>query len=125
MSEDQQLKEAIFMILLKTLFLQGLALTLVLVSFNVYAADQSICNPGSNVALYNNGSLKACQLKNDYDANNIRCQNNGTVSFYNNGNLESCMLSTAAAIGDNKCKENGLISFYIDGKLMSCLKPDN
>jgi hypothetical protein len=53
--------------IVKTLFFQSLALTLVLASFNVYAADQSICNSGANVVLHNNGSLKACQLKNDYD----------------------------------------------------------
>jgi hypothetical protein len=110
--------------IIKTLFFQSLALTLVLASFNVYAADQSICNPGSNVVLHNNGSLKACKLKNDCDANNIRCKNDGPVSFYNNGKLESCVLSTEATIGENKCKQDGLIFFYIDGKLKSCEKRD-
>jgi hypothetical protein len=111
--------------IIKTLFFQSLAVTLVLASFNVCSADQSICNPGSNVVFHNNGSLKACQLKNDYYANNIRCKNDGPASFYNNGNLESCVLSTEATIGENKCKQDGLISFFIDGKLMSCVKPDN
>jgi antitoxin component YwqK of YwqJK toxin-antitoxin module len=111
--------------IIKTLFFQSLVLTLVLASFSVYAVDQSICNSGANVVLYNNGSLKACQLKNDYDANNIRCKNDGPVSFYDNGNLESCMLSMPATITENKCKQDGLISFYIDGKLKSCVKPDN
>lgn len=111
--------------IIKTLFFQSLALTLVLVSFNVYAADQSICNPGSKVVLHNNGSLKACQLNHDYDANNIQCKNDGYVSFYNNGKLESCVLSREATIAGNKCKQDGLISFFIDGKLMSCVKPDN
>ena len=111
--------------IIKTLFSLSLALTLVLTSFNVCAADQSICNSGSKVVLHNNGSLKACQLKNDYDANNIRCKNNGSVSFYNNGNLESCVLSAPVTIAQNKCKEDSLISFYIDGKLKSCMKQDN
>ena len=111
--------------IIKTLLFQSLALTLVLVSFNVYAVDQSICNPGANVVLHNNGSLKACQLKNNYDANNIRCKNDGPVSFYDNGNLESCVLSTQATIAENKCKQDGLIYFYIDRKLKSCVKPDN
>ncbi len=110
--------------IIKTLFFHGLALTLVLASFNVYAADQSICNPGANVELHNNGSLKACQLKDDYDANDIRCKNRGAVSFYDNGNLQSCVLSADTTIGKNKCKENGLISFYRDGRLESCVKPD-
>ena len=111
--------------IIKTLFSLSLALTLVLTSFNVCVADQSICNSGANVLLHNDGSLKACQLKNNYDANNIRCKNNGSVSFYNNGNLESCVLSAPVTIAQNKCKEDSLISFYIDGKLKSCVKPDN
>jgi hypothetical protein len=118
-------KEEYFMKIIKTLFFQSLALTSVLVSFNVYAVDQSICNPGSNIALHNNGSLKACKLKNDYDANNIRCKNDGPVSFYNNSNLESCVLSAEVTIAGNKCKQDGVISFYIDGKLKSCMKSDN
>ena len=111
--------------IIKTLFFYILVLTLVLVSFNAYAVDQSICNPGSNVVLHNNGSLKACQLKNDYDANNIRCKNDFPANFYDNGNLESCILFTPATIAENKCEANGLISFFIDGKLKSCVKPDN
>jgi len=58
--------------IIKTLFFLSLALTLILAIFYVYAADQSICNYGANVVLHNNGPLKACQLKDDYDANNIR-----------------------------------------------------
>ena len=111
--------------IIKTLFFRSLVLTLVLASFNVYAADQSICNPGVNVVLHDNGSLKDCQLKSDYDANNIRCKNEGHVSFYNNGNLEYCVLSAEATIDNNRCNGDGLISFYIDGKLKSCIKQNN
>lgn len=108
-----------------TWFSLSLALTSVFAAFTVYAADQSICHTGTNVLLYDDGSLKGCPLKNDYEANNIKCKSNGPVSFYSNGNLETCVLATPAAIDTNKCKEGGLISFYIDGKLKSCLKPDN
>lgn len=111
--------------IIKTLFFQSLVLTSVLASFNVYAADQSICQSGANVILHDNGSLKACQLKSDYEANKIRCKNGGSASFYNNGNLESCVLYEPVTIADSKCKQDGLISFYIDGKLKSCVKPDN
>jgi hypothetical protein len=111
--------------IIKTLFLQILVLLSALTGFTVYAADQSICNSGTKVVLHNNGSLKACQLKNDYDANNIRCKNDATASFYDNGNLESCVLGKEATLADNKCKQDGPISFYIDGKLKSCVKPDN
>jgi hypothetical protein len=103
----------------------ALALILLVVIFNVYAADQSICNSGANVVLHNVGSLKSCQLKDDYDANNIRCKNGGSVSFYSDGNLESCVLSAEATIDKNKCKADGQISFFIDGKLKSCMKQDN
>ena len=102
-----------------------LSLALVLVSFNVSALDPSICNSGANVVLHNNGSLKSCELKDDYEANSIRCSKAGRVSFYDNGNLESCVLSTPTTIGENKCDQSGLISFYLDGKLKSCMKPGN
>jgi hypothetical protein len=111
--------------IINILFFLSLVVTSVLAGFTVYAADQSICHPGANVLLYDNGSLKACQLKNDYDANGIKCKTDGAVSFFNNGNLESCVLSTPATIDMNTCKESGLISFYIDGKLKSCVKPSN
>ena len=111
--------------IIKTLFFQCLALAAVFAGFNVYAADQSICHSGTNVALHNDGSLKACRLKNDFDANSIRCKNDDAISFYSNGNLESCVLSMPATIDMNKCEQDGLISFYIDGKLKSCRKPDN
>jgi hypothetical protein len=106
------------------LFLSS-ALATVLAGYNVYAADQSICHSGTNVLLYDNGSLKTCQLEKDYDANSVQCKSNNSISFYNNGNLESCVLSKPATVDMNKCKEDGLVSFYIDGKLKSCMKPDN
>jgi hypothetical protein len=101
-----------------------LSLALVAVSFNVYAVDPSICKSGVNVILHDNGSLRSCELKDDYETNNIRC-NKGSASFYDNGNLESCMLSRPTTIGENKCDQVGLISFYPDGKLKSCMKPAN
>lgn len=110
---------------LKTLFFLSIALTSVVAGFSVYAADQTICHPGANVLLYDDGSLKGCQLNNDYDANSIKCKSNGPASFYNNGNLESCVLAAPVTLDTNKCKEDGLISFYIDGKLKSCVKPNN
>ena len=111
--------------IIKTLFFQSLVLTSVLASFNVYAANQSICQSDANVVLHDNGLVKSCQLKDDYDANNIRCKNGGSVSFYSNGKLESCVLSADATIAESKCNADGLISFYIDGKLKSCMKQDN
>jgi hypothetical protein len=101
----------------------GLAL-LVVLGFNAYAVDTSVCKSGVNVVLHDNGALRSCELKDDYEANNVRC-NKGSVSFYNNGNLESCMLSRATTIGENRCDPVGLISFYPDGKLKSCMKPAN
>ena len=111
--------------IINTLLFLSLVLASVLAGFTVYAADQSICHSGANVLLYDNGTLKACQLKNDYDANSIKCKSDGPVSFYNNGNLESCVLATPTTLDANKCKDGGLISFYIDGKLKACVKPDN
>jgi hypothetical protein len=103
----------------------SLSLALVVVSSNAYAVDPSICNSGVNVVVHENGSLKSCQLKDDYDANSIRCRNENRISFYDNGSLESCILSTPITIGENECGEFALVSFYRDGKLKSCMKPAN
>ncbi len=115
--------------IIKTLFVQSLILASVLAStlvgVNIFAADQSICDSGANVVLHDNGSLKSCQLKDDYDANNIRCKSGGSVSFYQNGKLESCVLYADVTIAKSKCKADGQISFYSDGKLKSCMKQDN
>ncbi|MEN6373958.1 MAG: hypothetical protein ABFD75_04135 [Smithella sp.] len=111
--------------IIKTLFVQSLILASVFVSFNIYAADQSICNPDANVVLYDNGLLESCQLKDDYDVNNITCKNGGLISFYENGKLESCMLSAEVNISDTKCKPDAPISFHIDGNLKSCMKQDD
>jgi len=110
--------------IIKILLFQCLTLALLLASFNVYAVDQSICHSGAKRCSLYKGSLKSCQLKDDYVANNIRCKNDGPVSFYSNGNLESCVLSTETIVAENKCKQEGPISFFIDGKLKSCVKPD-
>jgi antitoxin component YwqK of YwqJK toxin-antitoxin module len=101
------------------------ALVSVLTGFNAYAAEQSICHADTNVLLYDNGSLKACQLEKNYDANDIPCKSNNPVSFYDNGNLELCVLSKQTDIDKNTCKEDSMISFYLDGKLKSCVKPSN
>jgi hypothetical protein len=108
----------------KAVFLQVLALISVLIGFNVYAADPSICNPGSDIVLHSNGSLKSCQLKYEYDVNNFHCKSDYPVNFYSNGKLESCVLSAAATIAGKNCAENGEISFHSNGNLKSCVKPD-
>jgi hypothetical protein len=58
-----------------------LCFALVVVSFNVYAVDSSICNSGVSVVVHDNGSLKSCDLKDDYDANNIRCSIKVVLAF--------------------------------------------
>lgn len=111
--------------IIKYLFFQGLVITFLLAGFNVFAADQSICHPGAKILLDNNGNLRSCQLKSDYDVNSIQCKGNAPVNFYNNDHLESCVLAKSTSIGMIKCQQNALISFFIDGKLKSCTKPDN
>ena len=102
-----------------------LSLALAVGSLNVYAVDPSICDSGRNMAFHNNGALKSCELKDDYEANNIRCSKRSRVSFYDSGSLESCMLSTPTTIGENECDQRSLIFFFPDGKLKSCMKPGN
>jgi hypothetical protein len=107
------------------LFFSCLVMVCALASFNVLAADQSICHSGTKVSLHNDGSLQACQLNKDYDINSIQCKANGPISFYTNGSLESCLLAKSTSIGMIKCQQNGLITFFMDGNLKSCMKPDN
>jgi hypothetical protein len=95
------------------------------VSLNVYSVDQSVCSSGGNVALHDNGSLRTCELKDNYEANGIRCISRSRAVFCDNGNLESCTLSTIATIGENKCDQFGVISFFPDGNLKSCREPGN
>jgi hypothetical protein len=121
----KELKEAKSYKIIKASFFQSLAIAALLAGFPVYAADQAVCNSDAIVVFHKNGSVKACQLKEDYNTNDIRCKNETTITFYNNGSLESCVLSTPAAVGENKCKQSGLISFYVDGQLKSCLKPED
>jgi hypothetical protein len=106
-------------------FLLFLSLVSFPVVINAHAVDQSMCYSGTNVEYHNNGSLKACELKADYEANGIRCRDRGRVSFYEDGNLESCILSDPTTIGENRCDQFGIVFFYPDGKLKSCMKPTN
>ena len=92
---------------------------------HAHAVDSSICNPGVKVEVHDNGSLRSCDLKEDYEANGIRCRNENRITFYDNGNLESCILSEPATIGAYDCEQYALIYFYPDGRLRSCMKPVN
>ncbi len=87
-----------------------------------YANDQSICESGSRVVLYPNGSLMSCVLKDDFDSNQITCEGERSISFYADGQLEKCDLARSSKIGGQDCKEFDPISFYPDGKFKSCIK---
>lgn len=115
-------KEVISMSFRGSLFFLGLALV---VGSNAHAVDSSICVPGVKVEIHDNGSLRSCDLKEDYEVNGIQCRNENRISFYNNGNLESCILSAPATIGAYECEQYALIYFYPDGRLKSCMKPVN
>jgi len=92
---------------------------------NAHAVDSSIYSPGVKVEVHDNGSLRSCDLKEDYEVNGIQCRNENRISFYNNGKLESCILSAPATIGAYECEQYTLIYFYPDGRLKSCMKPVN
>ena len=100
-----------------------ITLVLIVACSNVFAIDPSICIAGGKVVFYESGSLRSCDLKDDYQANGIRCHNGNRISFYQNGNVESCILSERTTVGGNECGQFVLISFYPDGKLKSCVKP--
>lgn len=114
-----------FMRIIKILFFQSVVLTFLLVGFNAFAADLSICDSGAKIILYADGSLQNCLLKNDFEVNRIKCKSDAPVHFYNNGSLESCLLAKSISIGMMQCQQDGLISFFIGGNLKSCMKPGN
>lgn len=87
-----------------------------------YAIDQAICDSGSKVVLYPNGSLMSCSLKSDFHSNEITCKEKNPISFYDNGQLETCNLAGSTKAGGQECKEFTPISFYPDGKFRSCVK---
>jgi hypothetical protein len=109
--------------IIKTLLVINL-FSVILFSFNIYATDQSICDPNSNVVLFNNGALQSCQLKDNYDVNNITCKNGGIINFYENGALESCVLYAEVTLSDTKCKPDAPIYFFNNGNLRACMKQD-
>ncbi len=110
------------MIVFKVMFSFLLVILLGVVQAN--AVDQSICNPGSKVVLFPEGSLMSCVLKDFYSASGVRCNEKRPVSFYPNGQLESCDLADQSTIGDQQCQQFGQISFYPDGKFKSCTKKE-
>jgi len=96
-----------------------------LVAVETYAADQSICSPGSQVEVYPNGLLKSCILKDYYNSNNIKCNKGQMISFYADAKvdtLDTCILAEPATINGQKCKQSEPVSFYSDGKFKSCVK---
>jgi hypothetical protein len=60
-----------------------------LVVIQAYTIDQSICDSGSNVALYPNGSFITCSLKDSFRLDDIKCSEHRSILFYNDGRLET------------------------------------
>jgi hypothetical protein len=60
-----------------------------LVVIQAYAIDQLICDSGSNVALYPNGSLITYSLKDSFRLDDIKCSEHRSIHFYNDGRLET------------------------------------
>ena len=100
-------------------------LFLLIGAFSVDAADKSICSYDAYLTLYNDGTLKACTLKDRYDINGITCRDNVPITFHKDGSLESCQLTENVTIDDNKCKADGLVTYYPDGKLNQCVKSED
>lgn len=114
------MKEESLMNMFKIIF--GVLILMVFGVIEANAIDQSICSSGEKVALYPNGSLKSCVLKEDFTLGEIKCKGQNPVTFHNNGRLETCVLADSVTISGQKCKEFGLISFFPDGKFRSCVK---
>ena len=110
------------MYLFKVVF--GVLIIILLAVIQAYAIDQSICDSGSNVVLYPNGSLRTCLLKDSFRSDGIKCSAHQAIHFYNDGRLETCHLAESTTVSGQKCKEFGSIDFYPDGKFKSCVKSD-
>jgi hypothetical protein len=92
------------------------------VTHHAHALDASNCNADATIEYHRNGSVKSCQLKDNFDINGITCNGLNYISLYANGNLESCVLSVSATVGEKECESLGPISFFPDGKIKSCTK---
>jgi hypothetical protein len=110
------------MYLFKVVF--GLSILLLLGVIPAYAIDQSICDSGSKVAFYPNGSLRTCVLKDSFRSDGIKCTEHRAIHFYNDGRLETCELAESTTVSGQKCKEFAPIFLYPDGKFKSCVKTD-
>ncbi len=110
------------MYLFKVVF--GVSILILLAVIQAYAVDQSICDSGSNVVLYPNGSLRTCVLKDSFRSEGIKCTEHRAIRFYNDGRLETCDLAESTTVSGQKCKEFAPINFYPDGKFKSCVKTD-
>ncbi len=91
-------------------------------SLCAFAADKSLCREDWALFLYDNGNLKSCNLKNDYDSYGITCKNDYPVTFYVTGELQSCRLSEDTTVNGITCRGDRTISFYPDGRLSECVK---
>jgi hypothetical protein len=118
----QLFKEEVIMHLFKVVF--GVFIFMLLAVIQAYAIDQSICDAGSNVTLYPNGSLRSCILKDSFRSGGIKCREHRPIRFYNDGRLETCDLVDSTTVSGQKCKEFGPIDFYPDGRFKSCVKAD-
>jgi len=90
----------------------------------VYAIDQTICDSGSTVVFYPNGSLRSCVLKDNFRSNDINCNEHRPISFYSDGRLERCDLAESATVSGQACKQFDPVDFYPDGRFKSCVKRD-
>jgi len=88
------------------------------------AVTQAICQPGSNIVYYPNGSLKSCVLEDYFRADGIECNKQSQISFYEDGLIETCILSKETTIHGQKCRQLAPISFYPGGEFRSCVKQE-
>jgi hypothetical protein len=84
------------------------------------AADQTICNPGSDIYFYPNGILKSCELKDFFTANGVKCSQYSQIHFHEVGMLRRCVSSDFFVYNGISCNQYAEVSFYPSGQLDTC-----
>lgn len=80
---------------------------------------------GSNVFLFDDGTLDECWFSKDVTVQKLPCNGGGKIStrFHRNGYLKSCFLAKNTEIGGVPCKASLFVpaTFHERGQLKSCL----
>lgn len=82
-----------------------IALASIIALADCFAADQSICNPGTEISYFPNGAVRSCLLRDFYPIDGITCNHLERITFHGNGKLQSCVSSDEVLVGNVPCAD--------------------